>query len=298
MLVRLSWLALLLALLGLGSTSSPAQEKVHVFSGIDLSERLEGKKDAVIDAGKGLKLHVTAPVQGPFGEKIVLEAKGKRIAEIEGGKFEECLGVTDGAAHYWIISEYSGGAHCCGVYHFFGPSGSGKPIRNLGKTEGHNGGPLPIRQALVERGGALFFTDLDNRFDYFHSSHAGSMLVNFPERHYHLSPVGIRVNNLPFKDVYLERAEATQKEIQEVLKKRRGQPAAILKSGYGSRFEDLNFSDDLGQLLVKRTVYLLYARDQTAWPTFSRAVAQYYKSTKYLPQLKAEIMEKLKRLPY
>lgn len=295
---RLFLLAFLMTLPGLGFVSAAAQAQMQVFSEIDLSTRLEGKKEAVIDAGRGLILHLSAPQVGPFGEKIVLKADGRQIAGIKGGTFEECLGVIKGGAVYWIISEYTGGAHCCAVYHFFGRSGPQKPIRDLGETEGHNGGPRSVREALVQRGGGLFFTDLDNRFDYFHASHAGSMLVNLPERFYQLSPVGIRVNNLPFKSVYLKHADATQEEIKQALKKRRVRPRAILKSGYGSGFEGLNFSDELGQLLVKRTVYLLYARNPTAWQTFSRDVARHYRSSRYLPQLKADIQKKLQELPY
>lgn len=298
MLPRLLLLVLFLALPGLGLTPGVAKARMQVFSEFDLSARLEGKKEAVIDAGQGLVLRLTAPPQGPFGEKIALEADGRQVAEIEGGTFEECLGVREGTALYWIISEYTGGAHCCAVYHFFGRAGPQKPIRNLGKTKGHNGGPRPIREALVEQKGALFFTDLDNRFDYFHASHADSMLVNLPARHYQLTPAGIRVNNLPFRARYLEQAEETQKEIQQALKKRRARPPAILKPGFGSGFEGLNFSDELGQLLVKRTVYLLFARDQTAWQTFSRDVARYYRSPRYLPQLKADIRKKLQGMPY
>jgi len=299
MILRLLLLAVLLALPGFGSIPGMAQTQMHVFSEIDLSSRLEGKKEVSVEAGEGLVLHLTAPPTGPFGEKLLLEADDRRLGKIKGGKFEAILGLKKGAASYWIISEYSGGAHCCGVYHFFGRSGPGEPIKYLGKTEGHNGGPVSIREALVERGGALFFTDLDNRFDYFHASHAGSMLVNLPKRHYQLSPVGIRVNNLPFKGVYLKQAEETQGEIQQVLDKRQVRPPAILEKGFGSGFEGLNFSDELGQLLVKRTVYLLYAREnQKAWQGFSRDVARYYQSSQYVPQLKADIQKKLQGLPY
>jgi len=299
MLVRLFLFTFLLMLSGVGPVVGGALAQVPVFSDIELSSRVEGKKEAVIDAGQGLVVRLTAPPQGPFGEKLLLEADGRRVAEMEGGTFEECVGVKEGDALYWIVSEYTGGAHCCAVYHFFGQAGSQKPIKLLGKTEGHNGGPVPIRETLVQRGGALFFTDLDNRFDYFHASHAGSMLVNLPERHYELSPAGIRVNNLPFKAEYLKHAEQTQGEIQQALKKGRAKPPAILKPGFGSGFENLIFSDELGQLLVKRTLYLLYAReDQTAWQTLNRDVARNYKSSRWLPQLRADIQKKLQGLPY
>ena len=299
MLLRLFLIAVLLALPGFGQTSGLALANLQMVSEIDLSSRIKGKKEVLIEASQGLVLHLTAPSEGLFGEKLLIEGDGRQVAEVKGGKFEEFLGVKGNVATYWIVSEYSGGAHCCGVYHFFGQSGPHKSMSFLGKTEGHNGGPLPIRKALVEREGCLFFTDLDNRFDYFHESHAGSMLVNLPERHVQLSLTGIRVNNLPFKAEYLEKAQKTQKEIQQSLINRRAQPPAILKSGFSSGFEALNFSDELGQLLVKRTLYLLYARDdQTAWQTFTRDVARYYQSSQWVPELKAEIQKKLQESPY
>jgi hypothetical protein len=298
--LRFLLIAVFLAIPGLGKTSGLVLAKVNVFSEIDLSSRIKGKKEAVVDAGQGLVLRLTAPPEGRlFGEKLLLKADGRQIAEIKGGRFEECLGVKKNSTNYWIVSEYSGGAHCCGVYHFLAQPGPHKPITYLGKSKGHNGGPLPLRKCLVERGGALFFTDLDNRFDYFHESHAGSMLVNLPDRYYQLSPTGIKVNNLPFKAEYLKQADATQQEIQREVKKRRARPQAILGKGFGAGFANLNFSDQLGQLLVRRTLYLLYARgDQKAWQSFSRDVGRYYGSTQYLSQLKADIEKKLQRYPY
>ena len=298
--LRFLLMAVFLAMPGLGQTYGEALAKLHVFSDIDLSSQIEGKKEAVIDAGQGLVVRLTAPPEGrPFGESLFLKAEGRQVTKIDGGKFEECLGVKKNSTNYWIVSEYSGGAHCCGVYHFFAQSGPHEPVSYLGKSEGHNGGPLPLRKCLVERGGALFFTDLDNRFDYFHESHAGSMLVNLPDRYYQLSPTGIKVNNLPFKAEYLKQAEATQQEIQREVKKRRTRPQAILGKGFGGGFANLNFSDQLGQLLVERTLYLLYAReDQKAWETFSRDVARYYKTSQGVPELKAEIQKKLQGSPY
>ena len=300
MFLRFLLMLVFLTVPGLGQTSGLALAKMQVFSEINLSSRLKGKKEVVIDAGHGLILRLTAPPQGrPFGEKLLLEAAGRQITEITGGTFEDCLGVQDNATTYWIVSEYNGGAHCCGVYHFFGQAGAHQPVRSLGKTEGHNGGPMPLRQALVERQGALFFTDLDNRFDYFHESHAGCMLVNLPERYYQLSPTGIKVDNLPFKAVYLQHAAETQKEIQQELEKRRTRAQSILEKGYGSGFANLNFSDPLGQLLVKRTLYLLYAReDQKAWQTFSHDVGRYYETSRGVPELKAEIQKELQGSPY
>jgi hypothetical protein len=294
------WLGIfLVAVAGLVPGWGAALESGSGFSEIDLSARLTGHKEVTLEAGQGLVLRLTAPPEGLFGEKLLVSADGRRVADLEGGKFEQLLGVKQDAADYWIVSEYTGGAHCCGQYHFFGRPGPRQPVSYLGKTEGHNGGPLPLKKALTERQGVLFFTDLDNRFDYFHESHAGSMLVNLPARHYQLSPTGIRVNNLPFKAEYLKHAGETDREIRQHLKQRRDRPPAILKSGFGAGFDALNFSDELGQLLVKRTLYLLYAREnQQAWETFSRDVARSYQTSRFAPELKAEIQRKLQESPY
>ncbi len=299
MLLRVVIAVLLLAVFWLNPTAGLAAARMRVVRDIDLSAKLAGKKEVRIEAGQGVILHLTGPTQGIFGEKLLLTSGDRRLTGIEGGKFEECLEVTLDSSTFWIVSEYTGGAHCCGVYHFWGQPEPHQPVRYLGKTEGHNGGPLAIRTALVEREGALFFADLDNRFDYFHESHAGSMLVNLPERYYQVSPTGIKVNNIPFQAMYLKHAEETQKEIQQSLQKRKTRPAAILESGFGSGFASLNFSDELGQLLVKRTLYLLYARhDQTAWQTFTRDVARYYQTSRGASELQAEIKQKLQRSPY
>jgi len=299
MLLRVFLMACLLAFLGPGLISAPALAKVRVVSDIDLSHRMQGKQAVRVEIDQGVFLELTAPKEGIFGEKLRLAAAAGGSFGVEGGKFEECLGVSVSPAMYWIVSEYSGGAHCCGVYHFFARPESHKPLLYLGKTEGHNGGPLPLRKGIRDVQGTLFFRDLDNRFDYFHESHAGSMLVNRPERFYQVSPTGIRVNNLPFKAVYLKNAEETQREIQEALQKRRTRPPAILKSGFGSGFNAMIFSDALGQLLVKRTIYLLFAReDEDAWESFHRDVARHYQTSRWAPELQAEIRKRLQGLPY
>lgn len=294
------WLGVfLLAVGGLAPSWSSALAGGPVFSEIDLSNRLAGHKEVTLEAGQGVSLRLTAPPEGLFGEKLLVTADGRQVAHLEGGKFEQSLGVKHNGAVYWIISEYTGGAHCCAEYHFFARPGLRQPVKYLGKTKGHNGGPRPVQKTLVERQGGLFFNDLDNRFDYFHESHAGSMLVNLPARHYQLSPTGVRVNNLPFKAEYLKDAEETDREIRQNLKKRRGRPPAILKSGFGAGFDTMIFSDELGQLLVRRTLYLLYAReDQQAWESFSRDVARYYQSSRWEPEIKNEIQRLLQESPY
>jgi hypothetical protein len=64
-------------------------------------------------------------------------------------------------------------------------------------------------------------------------------------------------------------------------------------------FENMMFSDTLGQLLVKRTILYLYAReDQKAWDTFKRDVSRYYLTSAWVPQLQEEILKTLRASPY
>jgi hypothetical protein len=257
---------------------------------VDLDKFPKSTSPVRVDGGFGLTLSLSRP--GMFEDKVVVREGDRQVAVLEGGRFTELLSLEWGPARYWIIGEYSGGAHCCGQYHFFGQSGPQSPVKYLGHSNGHNGPPFSLRQALRPHQGQLYFQDLDNRFDYFHESHAGSLLVNLPEKFLRLSPTGIKVDNLPFKAHFLAQAEKTEGEIRRAAALKIARPPAILRN-------DENFSDQLGQLLVKRTLYLLYAREeQRAWESFARDVARYYGTTRYVPELQAEIRQTLQHSPY
>ena len=59
------------------------------------------------------------------------------------------------------------------------------------------------------------------------------------------------------------------------------------------------FANNLGQLLVERTILYLYARqDQLAWDTFRRDVTRYYRTSTWVPQLQQEINKTLRADPY
>lgn len=286
-------------LLALGLLVGPAQGQPRVAARVDLAKMTAGKQTVQVDGGQGLALRIKPPPDGIFGERLLVLAGDRLVTELEGGQFAELVRLELGPATYWIVGEYSGGAHCCGVYHFFGRRDPQTPITYWGHTEGHNGGPLPIGKAVSSHQDELYFRDLDNRFDYFHESHAGSLLVNLPELFLKVVPQGLSVDNQPFKDVFLRHAAATEREIQKATARRPTRPPAILKAGFGTGYNNLNFSDNLGQLLVKRTLYLLYAReDQRAWETFAHDVGQYYQTSRWVPELKAEIGKMLSTSPY
>jgi hypothetical protein len=85
-----------------------------------------------------------------------------------------------------------------------------------------------------------------------------------------------------------------ESELPEVLRKRSAVPQSILLDD-----ESQFFSDELGQLLVKRTILYLYAReDSKAWATFDRDVRKYYGTGKCLEQIKHEIGRTLKDSAY
>jgi len=78
-----------------------------------------------------------------------------------------------------------------------------------------------------------------------------------------------------------------------------GKAEAILRPGFSPGFENMAFSDTLGQLLVKRTVLYLFAReDRLAWDTFRRDVSRYYLTSDWAPQLQQEIYQTMRAHPY
>jgi hypothetical protein len=297
--LRLRWLYFLVLFVWASPLLSAPGPQPRLVEEIDLEKMTETRTTVNLTLGPGVTLTISPPPNGMFGEMLDLAEKGKTIARIDGGKFMQCAKVEANSTTYWLLSEYSGGAHCCGVYHFFAKPHQKTSVRHLGETRGHNGGPLSLKKLLIFRDHKLFFQDMDNRFDYFHESHAGSLLVNIPETFYEVTPTSIKINNLPFKERYLKDAAATANEIAEAAAKRSGKPPAILKSDFGPGFALMLFSDDLGQLLVKRTIYYLYAReDKKAWETFSRDVKQYYQTTKWMDELKKEILAELAKGSY
>jgi hypothetical protein len=266
---------------------------------IDLEKVLEGTQTATVDAGSGVSLVLTA-VDGRVRQNLLILADGKKLKELEGGRFLACARVDAGLVTYWAISEFTGGAHCCGQFAFLArAAATGQPVRYLGKTMGYNGGPRNFPGSFKERQGQLYFESFDDRFDYFHASHAESMLVNVPRVYYRLSPTALTVDNLPFKEVYLKEAAAVGKQIRQEANRRSRRPEAILRPGYQPGFEGTAFSDSLGQLLVKRTILYLYAReDRLAWDTLKRQVPRFYRTTDWVPELQQEIEKILSEHPY
>ncbi|MCG2773998.1 MAG: hypothetical protein L6277_18170, partial [Desulfobacterales bacterium] len=103
----------------------------------------------------------------------------------------------------------------------------------------------------------------------------------------------------PFKEVFLKEVAAVDQKIRRQAAPQDGKSEAILRAEFGSGLEGAMFADNLGQLLVKRTILYLYAReDQLAWDTFRRDVSRYYLTSAWVPQLQQEILQILRAHPY
>lgn len=199
--------------------------------------------------------------------------------------------LAQGEARYWMIGEYTGGMHCCARYHFFSRPASGQTLRYLGATAGSAEGI--DEEPFLCRGGTLYLGDRDTRFLYFHTPYAQSRLI-LPT-HYRLAPSSMSVDNLPFRSLYLEEVKAVDDEIKEAVSKRTSRPATLLLGKDQGEF----FSDETGQLLVKRTLLYLYARrDKTAWQTLERDVKKLYRQDRGLKQIRTEIQKILAEGPY
>ena len=287
-------------LLAQALTPAQAQEKAAppLAAVVNLEHVLEAQSTATVNVGGGVTLGLAA-VAGEFGQSLTIMADGRQVRQLEGGRFIACARLEAGPITYWAISEFTGGAHCCGQFAFLARAAAGQPVRYLGQTMGYNGGPRDFPGSFISRQGQLYFESFDNRFDYFHASHADSLLVNVPRSYYRLTPATLTVDNISFKDGYMNDAAAVDQKIRRQAAPQDGKTEAILRPGFSPGFENMAFSDTLGQLLVKRTVLYLFAReDQLAWETLRRDVSRYYVTSDWVPQLQQEIYKTMRAHPY
>jgi len=291
---------LLSVLLALALTPALARESAAAppLAVVNLEQVLEGKATATVDAGGGVTLRL-ATADGRFGQDLTIMDDGRQVQKLAGGRFIACARLEMGPSTYWAVAEFTGGAHCCGQFAFLARAAAGQPVHYLGQTTGYNGGPRDFPGSFSARQGQLCFESFDNRFDYFHASHADSLLVNVPRTYYRLTPASLTVNNIPFKPEYLNDADAVDGKMRQQAIPQDGKGEAILRPGFSPGFENMTFSDTLGQLLVKRTILYLYAReDQKAWDTLKRDVSRYYLTSAWVPQLQEEILKTLRAAPY
>jgi hypothetical protein len=282
--------------LGLSALKAQAKAPLPLAAKVNLGEVLEGKDSATVDAGDG----VTFRFGKSSGTSFVLPRraeivdKGKVIKEFSGKgvDFVEYGRLSFGSATYWVLTEHTGGAPSNFRYHFLARPERSKPVRYLGHTRAEAYGGTIVEESFFSRQGQLFFRDWDARFVSFHTVYAFSRFKNIP-RYHRLTPWALEVDNRPFKDVYIREAQELAGEIGQELAARKEKPEAIL-TGEGRA----SFSDDVGQLLVLRTILYLYAReDQKAWSTLAAEVKKYYQTFQGLEKIKQGIIKELGRWP-
>jgi hypothetical protein len=263
----------------------------------DLFGRLANQDSTVITGGDDVTFRLfhgrsQNMLAGPATAwlRISVLEKGQSRKELPDSYYLGYSLLKSSGSSFWMIEEYTGGAHCCAKYHFFARPAPGKQLRYLGATQGSSEG---LAEApFICRGGAVYFTDADIRFLYFHTPYSQSILA-IPS-YYRLGATSLTVDNRPFREKYLAAVQDIENELHDVLRKRSAVPQSILLDD-----ESQFFSDELGQLLVRRTILYLYAReDGKAWATFDRDVRKYYGTRKYLEQIKHEIGRTLKDSAY
>jgi len=263
--------------------------------------RLEGllreDKPVMLDVGEGISFELLPGKEkellGPAEswQRLVVRDRGRKVKDLPESFYMSYTRIEASPATYWMIEEYTGGAHCCSRYHFFSKGIGKKPLRYLGSTEGSEGDTPYFDDPFIFQRGQIYFEDVDRRFAYFHTSYANSELF-FP-CFYHLTPSRLAVVCRQFKARYLKEAAEIDKSIEEEVASRDDRPRAILSA----KHED--FSDILAQRIVKRTILYLYAREDTkAWQTLERDVRKYYKTTAGLKRIKKEIADTLRETPY
>lgn len=278
-----------------GAKDDPA-DCVRFQSTIQYSDVVGDGGEARIDGGNGLVFVFSAANQkggtpGPsIGRRtLVVLDKGQKVRQLEESFYTSFSSVERSTTTFWAVEEYTGGAHCCNRYHFFAKSGPDEPIRYLGSTDGT---VEPAENPWVCKGKDLYFEDSDIRFINFHIDYAHSRL--YIPRFYHLTASSVAVSNRPFKDVYRDEIAEVNTEIEEKSRSRASKPSAILR-GDGP----MVFADDLGPLLVQRTILYLFAReDKKAWGTLLKDVRSRYKTTQGVGTLRREIEKLLEETPY
>jgi hypothetical protein len=281
----------------------------RVAARVELAELQDKGGRVTLDAGSGVELQLTRN-EGRLRDfqKVTVLDRGRVVRVLpqkDRHSFLSYIRLEGTPAIYWIVTEYSGGAHCCLAMHFFSRPAPEDQVRYLGRTAYRDGDSLPLDFHVVK--GGVYLEDFDTRFMYFYTSGATSGAFDVPN-FYHLTPTSLRLDNEPFKERYLKEAAKTEKRILEEQKKRTptfsgqspttpgpkpetAKPEAILSAD--------DIVDDLGLLLIRRTILLLYAReDRQAWESLARDLDHYYQTRGGLNKLKRGLQSRLNERPY
>jgi hypothetical protein len=272
-------------------------ECMQIIAQEDLSLNSVDQLTSNLDAGEGVIFRLIHSSQrkklnGPLYSwmRIAVLDRGMPVKELPDSYYIGYGLLSAGQARIWMIGEYTGGMHCCARYHFLAKPTEDKPLRYVGATLGSSAGIE--EEPFLCRNGTIYLKDYDTRFLYFHTPYSQSRL-EIPI-YYRLTPYSLFTDNKPFAKQYHEEMVHLDYEIKELLIKRKAKPLSLLQGNGGSPF----FSDEIGQLLIKQALLLLYAGDdKSAWNALDRGVKQHYGSTKGLGQIKLEIKKILKESP-
>jgi hypothetical protein len=268
---------------------------LEVLARVHLREIQKGAAVAGAYMGAGITVRVKrASSELPMVEVLTVAAGGTKLFEAEDGVYETAALYRFEGAYHLVIAEYTGGAHCCGQYSVFSRAAGASTWRLVGVSGAENGGPMPAWEVLVPRGDRLYLREWDNRFDYFHACHACSLLGNIGPQYSLISPGGLEPADEAFQDVYAKLAAAADAEIAAEARRRTATPRAILDQSADP--SQASFTDDLGQMLVKRTIFLVRAgEEEKAWQAFAADITRYYQTTDGTEPLKTEIIELLRQ---
>jgi len=173
---------------------------------------------------------------------------------------------------YIIVSDYSGGAHCCFQEYIFclGENNELKFIGSLYLGETHI-----LEESLVMKGKNLYIKIFDDRFAYFYTPYVNSY---FFAQYLEVEDDQLIINNIDFQGDYLEEAFRCENDLEKQLAKQETE-----------EFE--NYSP----LLVCITVnYLLAGEEEEAWQKFEQYSIQvplnYYGDSVDLEQFKQDLI--------
>ncbi len=173
---------------------------------------------------------------------------------------------------YIIVSDYSGGAHCCFSEYIFclGENNELKFIGSLDLGETHI-----LEESLIMKGKNLYIKIFDDRFAYFYTPYVSSY---FFSQYLEVEDDQFIINNVDFEKDYLEEAFNCENDLEEQLAEQETE-----------EFE--NYSP----LLVCITInYLLAGQEEEAWQKFEHYSVQvplnYYGGLVDLKQFKQDLI--------
>jgi len=294
--MRRAFLALLAAILIVAIpifSAAQGPAALEVIARVNLRTIQSGAPVAVARMGAGITVRVKRHTgEWPGGDVLTVVDGASRLYETESGLFESAALYRYAGAYHLVVTEYTGGAHCCGRYHVFSRDAVARSWHVIGSSGAENGGPSPAWDALVPTGGRLYLREMDNRFDYFHACHACSLLVNMGPRYSLLTPTGLVRSDGDFRDELLALAAEVDAEIAREASNGRDKPHAVLDAPQNGI--ETSFVDDLGQLLVKRTILLVRAGEEDrAWEDLAADLRVHYQTVDGIDLLRKEIGELL-----